>query len=342
LSLSVLVTGGAGYIGGHTCKALAIAGYAPVVLDNLSSGHAWAVKWGPLVVGDIGDRTLVARAIERFDVKAAVHFAAHAYVGESMTQPRKYFHNNVTGTLAMLDTLLDAAVDKVVFSSSCATYGIPHELPIAEDHVQNPINPYGASKLFVENILRWYEHAYGMRHANLRYFNAAGADPDGEIGEDHTPETHLVPLVIAAAQGRYPAIEIFGTDYGTPDGTAVRDYIHVCDLATAHVKALDRLLSGGDSASVNLGTGCGHSIRDVISAVEAVSRRSVPTVEGSRRAGDPPALIANPRLGQTLLGWKPVTSDLPAIVRTAWDWHQTQVSRSRSETRAEKLEPEHA
>src|SRR5262249_18884224 len=257
---TVLVTGGAGYIGSHTCKALAHAGYTPGVLDDLSAGHRWAVKWGPLVVGDIADPALVTKALKRFNIRAAVHFAAHAYVGESVEQPRKYFDNNVSRSLALLDALLDAGVDKLVFSSSCATYGIPSELPIGEDHPQSPINPYGASKLFVENILNWYEQAYRLRYTNLRYFNAAGADPDGEIGEDHTPETHLIPLVIAAAQGRKSTFEIFGTDYDTADGTAVRDYVHVCDLATAHVKALDRLLAGGASASVNLGTGRGHSI----------------------------------------------------------------------------------
>jgi UDP-arabinose 4-epimerase len=329
MRLKILVTGGAGYIGSHTCKALAAAGYEPVVLDNLSAGHRWAVKWGPLIVGDIADRPLVMKTLKRFNVQAVIHFAAHGYVGESIQQPRKYFDNNVSKTLALLDAVLDAGVDKVVFSSSCATYGIPRGLPIAEDHPQNPINPYGASKLFVENVLTWYEQAYRLRYTNLRYFNAAGADPDGEIGEDHTPETHLIPLVIAAAQGRNSAIEIFGTDYDTADGTSVRDYVHVCDLATAHVKALDRLLAGGASASVNLGTGRGHSIRDVISAVEAVSGRSVPIVEGRRRPGDPPALIADPQLGQSVLGWTPLASDLHTIVQTAWEWHQ-----------ARSLEPE--
>src|SRR5262245_37138927 len=322
MRLKILVTGGAGYIGSHTCKALAAVGYAPVVLDDLSAGHDWAVRWGPLIAGDIADRALVMNTLKRFNVQAVIHFAAHAYVGESVQHPRKYFDNNVGKTLALLDTLLDAGVDKVVFSSSCATYGTPRVLPIAEDHPQNPISPYGASKLFVENILGWYEQAYRLRYTNLRYFNAAGADPDGEIGEDHTPETHLIPLVIAAAQGRKSNLEIFGTDYDTADGTAVRDYVHVCDLATAHVKALDRLLAGGASASVNLGTGRGHSIREVISAVEAVSGRAVSVVEGRRRFGDPPALIANPELGQFVFGWKPLKSDLHTIVQTAWQWHQ--------------------
>jgi UDP-arabinose 4-epimerase len=323
MRVNILVAGGAGYIGSHTCKALAAAGYVPVVLDDLSTGHEWAVKWGPLVVGDIADRSLVLKTLKRFNVQAAIHFAAHAYVGESLRQPRKYFDNNVTKTLALVHTLLDAGVERLVFSSSCATYGVPQALPIAEDHPQSPINPYGASKLFVENILKWYELAYRLRYVNLRYFNAAGADPDGELGEDHSPETHIIPLVIAAAQGRNSAIEIFGTDYDTKDGTAVRDYIHVCDLATAHVKSLDHLIAGRKSVSVNLGTGRGHSIYDIISAVEAVSGMVVPVIDGARRVGDPPALIANPELGQALLGWKPRKSDLLTIVRTAWDWHET-------------------
>jgi UDP-arabinose 4-epimerase len=324
VSVKILVTGGAGYIGSHTCKALATAGYLPVVLDDLSTGHRWAGKWGPLVVADIADRTRVADVVEEFDIRAVIHFAAHAYVGESMRLPQKYFDNNVTKTLALLDTLLKVGISELVFSSSCATYGVPRRLPITEDHPQEPINPYGASKLFAEKILYWYERAYGVRHMILRYFNAAGADPDGEIGEDHAPETHLIPLVIAAAQGVNPTIEIFGTDYDTADGTAVRDYVHVCDLARAHVNALDHLLAGRQSACVNLGTGRGHSIRDVISAVETVSGRVIPVVEGPRRTGDPPILIADPRLGQTVLRWTPDKSDLRTIVRTAWEWHRRQ------------------
>jgi UDP-arabinose 4-epimerase len=322
MGLKILVTGGAGYIGSHTCMALAAAGYTPIVLDNLSTGHRWAVKWGPLVVADIADRSRVKSVIKESGIGAVVHFAGHAYVGESVRQPKKYFDNNVTKTLALLDTLLETGISKVVLSSTCATYGVPQKLPITEDHPQEPINPYGASKLFVEKILYWYEVAYGIRHLTLRYFNAAGADPDGGIGEDHDPETHLVPLVIAAAQGLNPAVEIFGTDYDTADGTAVRDYVHVCDLARAHVSALDYLLNGGHSTSVNLGTGRGHSIRDVISAVEAISGTTVSVVEGPRRAGDPAVLIANPEFGQTLLRWTPEKSDLHTIVRTAWGWHQ--------------------
>lgn len=337
--IPILVTGGAGYIGSATCKALARSGYEAVVLDNFSTGHRWAVKWGPLIEADISDKETVAKALDRFGVRAVIHFAAHAYVGESVREPRKYFDNNVTKTLALLDTLLDAGVNKLVFSSSCATYGTPRELPISEAHPQNPINPYGASKLFVENILKWYDDAYGFRHTNLRYFNAAGADPEGEIGEDHTPETHLVPLVIAAAQGINPTIEIFGTDYDTHDGTAVRDYVHVSDLAAAHVKAIDRLLAGEGSVSINLGTGRGHSIRDVISAVEAVGNTAVPIIQGPRRPGDPPALIADPHLGQSLLGWVPSSSDLHTIVRTAWDWHASRNHRPQRHERMLATEP---
>jgi UDP-arabinose 4-epimerase len=332
-----LVTGGAGYIGSHTCKALAAAGYTPVVFDDLSAGHRWAVKWGPLVVADIADRARLMETIERYGVEAVIHLAAHAYVGESVQQPRKYFDNNVIKTLALLDTLLDVGIRKFVFSSSCATYGVPQEPAITENHPQQPISPYGASKLFVEKILHWYDHAYGMRHMTLRYFNAAGADPDGELGEEHTPETHLLPLVIAAALGVNQVVKVFGTDYGTADGTAVRDYVHVCDLATAHVKALDRLLAGGTSASVNLGTGRGHSIREVISAVEAVSHKVVPVMECCRRPGDPPALIADPQLGCSLLGWRPLKSDLHTIVRTAWAWHENTFLES---ARAHALEKE--
>jgi UDP-arabinose 4-epimerase len=325
MQLKILVTGGAGYIGSHTCKALAAAGYMPIVLDNLSTGHRWAVKWGPLVIGDIGERATVAKIVKQFDIKAVLHFAAHAYVGESIQHPQKYFQNNVAKTLALFDALLEAGVSRVIFSSSCATYGIPRKLPIVEDHPQEPINPYGASKLFVEKTLYWYEQAYGIRHVNLRYFNAAGADPDGKIGEDHAPETHLIPNVIAAAQGVNRTIQIFGTDHDTSDGTAVRDYVHVCDLARAHVNALDHLLAGGESTSVNLGTGRGHSIREIISAFEDVSGRPVPTIEGPRRSGDPSTLIADPRRGQMLLRWRPLMSDLQTIVGTAWNWHQTRL-----------------
>jgi UDP-glucose-4-epimerase GalE len=323
----ILVTGGAGYIGSHTCKALAAAGYAPVVVDDLSTGHEWAVKWGPLVVADVADRVQLSGTLKEFGIVAVIHFAAHAYVGESVRDPRKYFDNNVTRTLALLDAVLDAGIVHLVFSSSCATYGVPHQLPISEAYPQIPINPYGASKLFVEQILHWYERAYGLRHVNLRYFNAAGADPAGDIGESHDPETHLVPQVIASAQHGQD-VDVFGTDYDTADGTAIRDYVHVCDLAAAHVRALDHLLAGGASASVNLGTGRGHSVREVISMVETVGGHVVHVREAPRRPGDPPALIADPRLGRELLGWEARQSDLRTIVQTAWNWHRKQRPRT--------------
>ena len=322
MSRNVLVTGGAGYIGSHTCKALAAAGYQPVAYDNLSEGHRWAVKWGPLVEGDIGDRERLLQALKTYRIGAVLHFAAHAYVGESMVEPSKYFDNNVSKSLTLLNAMLEAKVEALVFSSSCATFGVPEMLPIAETAPQRPINPYGASKLMVEQILQAYAAAYGLKYAALRYFNAAGADPDGELGEAHEPETHLIPLVIEAAQGRRPHISVFGTDYDTADGTAVRDYIHVSDLAEAHVKALDHLRAGGQSERLNLGTGTGYSIREVIATVEQVSGRAVPVVETARRPGDPAALVAGAGRAQAVLGWRPTRSDLPSIVQTAWRWHE--------------------
>lgn len=323
LKRNVLVTGGAGYIGSHTCKALAQAGFRPVTYDNLSEGHGWTVKWGPLVIGEIADKALLRDTLEKFDIQAVLHFAASAYVGESVSHPRKYFQNNLVNSLALLDTMVDVGVSTLVFSSSCATYGVPTELPIAEDHPQDPINPYGASKRFVEDVLRWYGEAYGLRSATLRYFNAAGADPDGEIGESHDPETHLIPLVIAAAQGTIPHVQIFGTDYDTRDGTAVRDYVHVSDLADAHVRAMNALIDGASSMRLNLGTGRGHSIREVIAAVTKVSGRPIPVREAPRRAGDPAALVAAPGRAAAVLGWKPEHSSLSTIVETAWRWHES-------------------
>ena len=321
-SRNILVTGGAGYIGSHTCKALAAAGYTPVSLDNLVYGHRWAVRWGPLVEADLADRAAIAQALREHAIEAVIHFAAYAYVGESMSDPGKYFRNNVANTLNLLDAMKDAGVGRIVFSSTCATYGVPEAVPIAEDHPQRPVNPYGESKLFVERALHWHGVAHDLRWMALRYFNAAGADPDGEIGEDHDPETHLIPLAIRAAQGGGPALAIFGGDYATPDGTAVRDYIHVTDLAAAHVRALDDLLAGGASAAFNLGTGQGASVREVIAAVAAVAGRPVPVREAPRRAGDPPVLVADPRRAMERLGWRPLHSRLPRIVETAWRWHE--------------------
>jgi UDP-arabinose 4-epimerase len=318
---TILVTGGAGYIGSHTCKALKKAGYTPVTLDNMVYGHDWAVKWGPLVKGDILNAADLDGVFAQYKPSGVLHFAAFAYVGESVQNPAKYYHNNVTGTLSLLDAMRRHGCGHIVFSSTCATYGVPQSLPIPEDHPQHPINPYGWSKLMIEQILRDYEHAYGVTHAALRYFNAAGADPDGEIGEDHDPETHLIPLVIHAALGLRKHIEIFGTDYDTPDGTAVRDYIHVTDLADAHVSAISRLLDKGGSMMLNLGTGVGNTVRQVIEAVERVSGRKVPVKEGPRRAGDPPALYANAGGAGRLLGWTPRLSNIDATVETAWRWH---------------------
>lgn len=316
----VLVTGGAGYIGSHTAKVLAQAGIEPVVLDNLSLGHRWAVKWGRLIEGDTGDYALVRKTLETEGIDAVVHFAAHASVGESVENPRKYFTNNVANTQRLLDAMLDAGVKTIVFSSTCATYGDPERLPLSEDHPQAPVNPYGESKLFVEKILRWYGEAYGLKWAALRYFNAAGADPEGEAGEVHSPETHLIPLVLFAAMGRGPRLRVLGTDYATEDGTAVRDYIHVTDLAAAHLKALEHLKGGGGGLAANLGTGQGYSVRQVIETVERVTGLSVPQEEAPRRAGDPPALVADASMATRLLDWQPQFSSIESIVETAFNF----------------------
>ena len=318
---TILVTGGAGYIGSHTAKALARAGYQPVVLDDLSAGHRWAVRWGPLVEGNVDDEKLVRRVIETYKVDAVIHFAANSYVGESMRQPRKYFNNNVVSSLALLHAMMDAGVGRIVFSSTCAVYGIPHTLPIDETQAPAPVNPYGDSKLFVERALGWYGQAHQLESVCLRYFNAAGADPDREIGECHTPETHLLPLLVEAAQGRRRSVCIYGDDYPTDDGTAVRDYIHVSDLANAHVLAVEYLLNGGTSTTVNLGTGQGHSVRQAVKAVERISGRLVPAVIEARRPGDPAILVACSDLARQTLGWRPKFTNLDEIVDTAWAWH---------------------
>src|SRR5271166_3423391 len=291
MSESVLVTGGAGYIGSHACKVLARAGYRPVVFDNLSRGHRAAVRWGPLVEGDLAERGKLATALERHSVSVVMHFAAYAYVGESVADPALYYSNNLGGSLSLLEAMREAGVDKIVFSSTCATYGTPAEVPIRETTPQLPVNPYGETKLAIERALHWYGEAYGLRWVSLRYFNAAGADPDGEIGERHEPETHLVPLVLEAALGERSEIEIYGTDYPTPDGTAIRDYIHVEDLAAAHLLALEAA-RGGEHQVLNLGNGNGFSVREVIAAAEQVTGRTIPTVECPRRPGDPPMLVA--------------------------------------------------
>ncbi len=317
----VLITGGAGYIGSHTVKALARAGFYPVVVDDLRTGHRSAVKWGPLVEIDLADKAALNRVFKTYPIMAVLHFAGSSLVGESMTAPQLYFQNNVGGTLSLLEAMLEHGVSRIVFSSSCATYGHPNAIPITERHPQAPVNPYGESKLMVEKMLFWYARAYGLRYAILRYFNAAGADPEGELGELHDPEPHLIPRVIAAALGSQSTVDVYGTDYDTADGTAVRDYIHVTDLAEAHLAAMQYLESGGDPVALNLGTGTGHSVRQVIAAVEQASGRAVPFQDLPRRAGDPAELIADAREALQRLAWRPRYSSLSNIVQTAWNWH---------------------
>jgi UDP-arabinose 4-epimerase len=318
---TILVTGGAGYIGSQTCKALARAGYNPVVLDNMVYGHEWAVRWGELARGDILDENFLDQAFLTYTPRAVMHFAAYAYVGESVTDPQKYYRNNVGGSLCLLEAMRRHGCHRIVFSSTCATYGTPHHIPIPETHARHPVNPYGWSKLMIEQMLQDFDAAYGMRHVALRYFNAAGADPEGEVGEDHEPETHLVPLAVQAALGWRGPLTIFGQDYPTPDGTAIRDYIHVVDLARAHVTALEYLLSGSPSNAFNLGTGQGHSVQEVLDMVCQVGGKNVPAVHGPRRAGDPPALVAVADKARAVLDWQPERADLKDIVQTAWDWH---------------------
>jgi UDP-arabinose 4-epimerase len=321
MSERVLVTGGAGYIGSHTAKALAEAGLEPVVLDDLSRGHERDVRFGPFVHGSILDGDLVRRTAREYRVKGVVHFAGLAYVGESMEDPAKYFHHNVTGTLTLVDALRSVQQVPVVFSSSCATYGHAQSVPISEDHPQHPLSPYGESKLFVERVLHWYGHCYGMPWKALRYFNAAGADPDGQLGEDHDPETHLIPRAIAAALGTGPGLSIYGTDYPTHDGTCVRDFIHVTDLAEGHVQALRHLMDGGASGALNLGAGTGHTVWDVVRTVQEVGGKDVPLERGPRREGDAAELVADTTRARSDIGFDPQRSTLRTIVETAWYWH---------------------
>jgi UDP-arabinose 4-epimerase len=323
----ILVTGGAGYIGSHTCKALAREGYLPVSYDNLVYGHENAVRWGPLERGDILDRKRLDEVIVDYRPEAVMHFAAYAYVGESVTDPGKYYRNNVAGSLTLIEAARDHGIGLFVFSSTCAVYGIPDKLPISEAALQEPVNPYGASKLMVERILADFGAAHGLRSISLRYFNAAGADPDNEIGEAHDPETHLIPLALDAASGRRPSVTVFGTNYDTADGTCVRDYVHVADLADAHVKALRALDGGALSDVFNLGNGRGFSVREVVDAVERITGLSVPIILGDRRAGDPAVLISDAGKARDRLGWEPRIAKLDEIIRTAWAWHQRGNSR---------------
>jgi UDP-glucose-4-epimerase GalE len=316
--LAILVVGGAGYIGSHAARALRRSGYEAIIYDSLVNGHRRLTQGFELVEGDIADEAKLRPALKRVD--GVMHFAAHAYVGESVENPRKYFRNNVEVALSLLNATLDAGIRRFVFSSTCAVYGEPAKVPITEDNPRQPVNPYGTSKLFCEYALEAYDRAYGLRSARLRYFNAAGADESGEIGELHNPETHLIPLALAATQ-EGAELKIFGTDYPTPDGTGVRDYVHVTDLAEAHVCALQHLEKGGESIALNLGSGTGNSVLEVIQAAEAVTGRPVRRTMGARRAGDPPVLVADPALAQRVLGWK-ATRALSEIVSSAWNWMQ--------------------
>ena len=319
---SVLVTGGAGYVGAHSCKALSRAGYVPVVVDNLSTGHESFVRWGPLVRADIRDTDAIARALKAHEVSAVLHFAASAYVGEFVIEPQKYYENNVAGTLSLLRAMLDAGCKRVVFSSSCAVYGEPAINPITEDTPHKPVNPYGASKAMVERILDDFARAYGMGVVALRYFNACGADPEGEIGELRDPETHLIARAMMAIQGHISDFAVFGTDYATADGTAIRDYVHVADLADAHVTSVRRLLGGGVGGNFNLGTGRGYSVRRVLDAIATATGEQLPVKEWARRPGDPPVLVADASLAKRELGFAPQLSDLETVVATAWAWHR--------------------
>lgn len=318
----ILIVGGAGYIGSHVNKFLSERGYGTLILDNLTKGHRESVRWGEFIEGDLGDRKLLERIFTRYDVDAVMHFAAFTDVGESVQKPGDYYRNNVMNTLNLLDSMRENGVSKFIFSSTCAVYGNPSEIPITEEHPLNPISPYGRSKLMVEEILRDYSDAYGLSYASLRYFNAAGADPEGEIGELHEPETHLIPIVLDAAMGLRDSVRIFGTDYPTPDGTCIRDYIHVMDLADAHWRALE-YLEGERSGVFNLGNGNGFSVREVIETCIEVTDASIRVVEDERRPGDPPELVGSSQRAREILGWRPVFTELEEIIKTAWNWHRT-------------------
>lgn len=318
----VLVTGGAGYVGAHACKALAQAGFVPVTYDNLSTGRASFVRWGPLVQGDTRDAEGVADTIRSHDAAAVLHFAALSSVGESMTDPVAYYANNVDGLLGVLAGMAKAGVEKLVFSSTAAVYGARGQQPLDETAAADPINPYGRSKLMCEQILADVARAGGLKFVALRYFNASGADPDAEVGEQRAVETHLIPRAMMALQGHIDDFQVFGADFATPDGTAVRDYVHVSDLADAHVLALEALLAGGSSGVFNLGGGRGHSVGEVLDAIRRVTGREMPAATGARRPGDPEILVADTRAAQSVLGFRPRRSDLETIVETAWRWHQ--------------------
>lgn len=317
---NILVVGGAGYIGAHTCLDLSNKGFTPVVFDSLANGHAEFVRWGPLEKGDVRDPARLAEVFSKYDIAAVIHFAGLIEVGESVRDPLAFFDNNVSGTVNLVSAALNAGVDKLVFSSTCATYGMPLEIPLREGHAQVPINPYGRSKLIVEQILADMSTYKGLRSVVLRYFNAAGADPEGRIGEWHSPETHAIPLAIDVALGRRPLFRIFGSDYDTRDGTCVRDFVHVMDLADAHTRGIRYLLDGGDSTALNLGTGHGTTVKELIAAIERATGRRLATEQDARRDGDSPELVADSGKAESVLGWKP-RYDLADIIGTAWNWH---------------------
>lgn len=321
----VFVTGGAGYVGSHCCKAFHTAGWEVIVYDNLSRGWREFVKWGPLVEGDILDRDTLFKTLDHYKPDAVAHFAALAYVGESVEQPGVYYRNNVMGSMNIFDAMLSAGTNKLVFSSTCATYGEPLYLPIDESHPQNPINPYGRSKLMVEHILQDYSEAFELRSVSLRYFNAAGADRDGDVGERHEPETHLIPLALRGAGDPNYTLNILGADYDTRDGSAIRDYIHVGDLADAHLRSLDYLGKGGATTKINLGTGSGTSVIEIRDSVRKITGRDVNSVVAPRRPGDPAALVAVPKRAEELLGWTPQNSSVDQLIQDAWNWHLSEL-----------------
>jgi UDP-glucose 4-epimerase len=320
--MNILVTGGAGFIGSHCCKALHRKGYIPVTIDNLIYGHRENVRWGSFYQGDAGDSRILDRIFKDNKIDAVMHFAAFAYVGESVTDPQKYYANNVKNTINLLQSILENNVRFFIFSSTCATYGMPQKLPLYENHRRQPISPYGKSKYMIEEILADYHTAYDFEFISLRYFNAAGADPESEIGEKHDPETHLIPLILDVAKGRSEAIRVFGTDYETADGSCIRDYIHVSDLADAHILALEKLMDGSSSDFINLGTGSGFSVLQSIETASRVTGKNIPHIAADRRPGDPAVLTASNEKARRILGWKPRYTQLDEIIQTAWNWHK--------------------
>ena len=319
---NILVVGGAGYIGSYMCKCLSRIGYVPIVLDNLAYGHREAVKWGPFIEGSMADSKLLNQIFSDYHIDAVMHFAAFCYVGESVAKPDRYYRNNLANTLNLLEMMVKRGVCNFIFSSSCAVYGEPEDIPITELHTKVPINPYGKSKLMVEQILEDFRAAYGLESIILRYFNAAGADPDGELGEDHNPETHLIPLVLQTVLGKKESISIFGDDYKTKDGTCIRDYIHIADLAQAHLLALQKLLDGFPGGKYNLGNGNGYSVKEVIETAQNVTGRLIPVKIVERRPGDPSVLVGSSKKAINDLGWKPEFPDLHSIIETAWNWQK--------------------